>query len=188
MPSSIRNRTARDRCDRDHRGSRADLLPSGEAHSAAHPCPVTLPNTPVSMDALKAAQAIADTARIPLPDAWPLSAERNTAVAPHAMVASNSALASDAGLAILREGGNAVDAAVATGFALAVTHPEAGNLGGGGYMLIRLNDGRSFALDYREVAPLAATRDMYLDAKGHVTRQERGRAPRVRACRARWRG
>ncbi|MBK5189519.1 MAG: gamma-glutamyltransferase, partial [Gemmatimonadaceae bacterium] len=137
--------------------------------AASAPLPATLPNTPITMEAAKAAGAIADTARIPLPAAWPLSAVHNTAVAPHAMVASNSALASDAGLEILREGGNAVDAAVAMGFALAVAYPEAGNLGGGGYMLIRLADGRSFALDYREVAPLAATRDMYLDARGRVT-------------------
>lgn len=84
----------------------------------------------------------------------------------HGVVVSDSLIASEIGRDILRQGGNAVDAAVATHFALAVTHPSAGNLGGGGFMLVRLADGRSVALDFREVAPAAATRDMYLDAQG----------------------
>ena len=69
---------------------------------------------------------------------------------------------------ILREGGNAVDAAVATGFALAVVHPIAGNLGGGGFLLLRTHDGRATFIDFREKAPLAATENMYLDAHGNV--------------------
>jgi gamma-glutamyltranspeptidase/glutathione hydrolase len=85
------------------------------------------------------------------------------------MVASGSDLASAAGREVLRRGGNAVDAAVAVGFALAVVDPEAGNLGGGGFMLIRMADGSVSFLDYREQAPLAATRDMYLDAEGKAT-------------------
>jgi gamma-glutamyltranspeptidase / glutathione hydrolase len=85
------------------------------------------------------------------------------------MIASNSMLASEAGDEIIRQGGNAVDAAVAVGFALAVTFPFAGNLGGGGYMVIRMADGRAAAIDYREIAPLASHRDMYLDAEGKLT-------------------
>ncbi len=85
------------------------------------------------------------------------------------MVVSTEPRATDIGVGVLRRGGNAVDAAVAVGFALAVTHPSAGNLGGGGFMLIRMaNAGGIVAVDYREKAPAAATRTMYLDESGHV--------------------
>src|SRR5712692_5399715 len=88
--------------------------------------------------------------------------------APHAMVASVHRLASRAGVQMMKAGGNAVDAAVAVGFALAVVHPQAGNLGGGGFMLLRLADGKTHFIDYREKAPAAATANMYLDAHGNV--------------------
>jgi gamma-glutamyltranspeptidase/glutathione hydrolase len=88
--------------------------------------------------------------------------------AQHAIVVSVHELASQAGVEIMQSGGNAVDAAVATGFALAVVHPAAGNIGGGGFMLIRMADGKTHFLDYREKAPAAATRDMFLDAQGNV--------------------
>jgi len=84
------------------------------------------------------------------------------------MVVASEPLAAEVGVEVLKAGGNAVDAAVAVGFALAVTHPEAGNIGGGGFMLIRLASGDSVAIDYREEAPAAAARDMYLDANGSV--------------------
>ena len=89
--------------------------------------------------------------------------------AQHGMVVSVHHLASDTGVEILRAGGNAVDAAVATGFVLAVVHPIAGNLGGGGFLLLRTHDGRSTFIDFREKAPLAATETMYQDAHGNVT-------------------
>ena len=73
------------------------------------------------------------------------------------------------GVKILKKGGNAVDAAVATEFALAVCYPEAGNIGGGGFMVIRTNDGKTDVIDYREKAPMLASRDMYLDKEGNVT-------------------
>jgi gamma-glutamyltranspeptidase/glutathione hydrolase len=86
----------------------------------------------------------------------------------HGMVVSVHHLAADAGVEVLREGGNAVDAAVATGFALAVVHPAAGNLGGGGFLLLRTHDGHATFIDFREKAPLAATETMYQDAHGEV--------------------
>jgi gamma-glutamyltranspeptidase / glutathione hydrolase len=88
--------------------------------------------------------------------------------AAHGIVVSAQELASRAGADIMQAGGNAVDAAVATGFALAVVHSAAGNLGGGGFMLIRMADGKAHFLDYREMAPAAAKPDMYLDAQGNV--------------------
>ena len=118
--------------------------------------------------------------RTPLPlalvFALPLSAQQPRAtagiavVAPNAMIASNSEYATAARIEVLHAGGNAVDAAVATGFALAVTHPEAGNIGGGGYMVIRMADGRVAALDYRELAPKAATREMFMDSASRAGR------------------
>src|SRR5579864_4624732 len=101
--------------------------------------------------------------------ALPASAASRLPVrAKHVMVASVDPIASRVGAEIMRRGGNAVDAAVAVALTLAVTWPEAGNIGGGGFMLIRTADGTDEAIDYRERAPLAATRDMYLDANGNV--------------------
>ena len=95
---------------------------------------------------------------------WAFSGKARVITASQALVVSGSPIASEIGTDILRQGGNAVDAAVAVGFALAVVHPEAGNIGGGGFMVIRLADGRVQTLDYRETAPGRATRDMYVPA------------------------
>jgi len=89
--------------------------------------------------------------------------------APHAIVVSAHELGSQAGVEIMRAGGNAVDAAVATGFVLAVVYPAAGNLGGGGFMLARMANGKTHFIDFREKAPAAATANMYLDAQGDVS-------------------
>jgi len=86
----------------------------------------------------------------------------------HGMVVTAQHLATDVGVGVLKNGGNAVDAAVAVGYALAVVYPTAGNIGGGGFMTIRLKDGKTTFLDFRERAPLAATKTMYLDAKGDI--------------------
>src|SRR5882724_5439904 len=90
---------------------------------------------------------------------WPTQAVR----ASHGMIATDEELGSEAGVEILKRGGNAVDAAVAVAFALAVVEPAAGNIGGGGFMLVRLANGPTTFFDYREVAPAKATRDMYIN-------------------------
>src|SRR5437773_7255413 len=104
------------------------------------------------------------------PAGWRFKAGEPAPFAEHAMVVSNSDIASRVGAEIMRRGGNAVDAAVAVGFAMTVTYPVAGNIGGGGFMVIRLKSGESTALDYRETAPARASRDMYLDSLGKLTK------------------
>ncbi|HLM59105.1 MAG TPA: gamma-glutamyltransferase [Pyrinomonadaceae bacterium] len=106
------------------------------------------------------------------PGARAYAASREPVRAKHGMVASTSTIASQAGVDVLRRGGNAVDAAVAVALALAVTYPAAGNLGGGGFMMIRLKDGRATAIDYREMAPAAAHRNVYVDEKGELIKGE----------------
>ena len=112
---------------------------------------------------LVALVALALTAVVPAPAREPVRAR-------HAMVVAQEPLAADVGAAVLKSGGSAVDAAVATAFALAVTHPFAGNIGGGGFALIRLADGRATFIDFREAAQGAASHDMYLGASGHPTK------------------
>ncbi|MEO8293961.1 MAG: gamma-glutamyltransferase [Gemmatimonadota bacterium] len=98
---------------------------------------------------------------------WQLAGKARVAEARSAMVVSGSPIASEVGRDILRQGGNAVDAAVAVGMTLQVVHPQAGNIGGGGFMTMRFKDGTVQTLDYREMAPAAATRDMYLNLRGN---------------------
>jgi len=113
------------------------------------------------------------TRRSPFPDGWTLPARTRSLAAPTAVVTAGNVIASEVGRDILRRGGNAVDAAVATGFAMAVVDPEAGNIGGGGFMLIRQADGQAFLLDYRERAPASATRDMFVGPDSQPTEKSR---------------
>jgi gamma-glutamyltranspeptidase/glutathione hydrolase len=106
---------------------------------------------------------------IEFPDTWRFTAGAEPAAGRHGMVVSTDSFASAAGLEILQAGGNAVDAAIAVQFALAVVHPAAGTIGGGGFMVARMADDTRVALDFRETAPGAASKNMFLDDAGYVT-------------------
>jgi gamma-glutamyltranspeptidase/glutathione hydrolase len=150
--------------------SRATLLSALILVAACHPRPTVSPVAAGQPEgAARDAARVSAATRAAFPSGWRFRPGAAATEADHGMVVSNSRLASEAGIEILKAGGNAVDAAVATGFALAVTYPTAGNIGGGGFMNIRMADGRAMTLDYREVAPLAASRNMYLDAAGSLT-------------------
>ena len=136
------------------------------APSNRPPLPATRPDAmPRMVDPVRAAAA----AKGAFPTGWRFDPGTEATFAEHAMVVSVRQLASEAGVEIMKAGGNAVDAAVATGFALAVTSSSNGNIGGGGFMTIRMADGRTATLDYRETAPAAATHDMYLGPDGKLT-------------------
>ncbi len=126
---------------------------------------------PARADAVRAVDPVraAAAARAAFPPGWRFEPGADATFGANAMVVSVSKPASEAGVEILKAGGNAVDAAVATGFALAVTSSSNGNIGGGGFMTIRMADGRMATIDYREVAPAAATRNMYLGPDGKLT-------------------
>ena len=125
--------------------------------------------TPAEPTPARSTGSVQSRPPIVFPDTWRFSADDAPVRAEHAVVVTTDSIASEIGAAIMERGGNAVDAAVAVSFALAVVNPQAGNIGGGGFMVVRMADGAAAALDYREKAPLAATRDMFLDADGNVS-------------------
>lgn len=111
-----------------------------------------------------------------------VAASREPVRAKHGLVASTNEVASRVGVEVMKRGGNAIDAAIAVAFALAVTHPAAGNLGGGGFMVIRLKNGKTTAIDYREMAPASANRNIYLDKVGKLIEGEGGSLVGYRAA------
>ncbi len=125
--------------------------------------------TPAEPRQVPPAETVQSRFPVVFPEAWRFSGDDAPVSAEHAVVVSTDSVASEIGARVMEEGGNAVDAAVAVSFALAVVNPQAGNIGGGGFLVVRMADGTAAALDYREKAPLEATRDMFLDDNGELT-------------------
>ena len=125
--------------------------------------------TPAEPNSAPRTEEIQSRPPVVFPATWRFSADDAPFTAEHAVVVTTDSVASEIGARIMERGGNAIDAAVAVSLALAVVNPQAGNIGGGGFMVVRMADGTAAALDYREKAPLAATRDMFLDGDGNVT-------------------
>jgi gamma-glutamyltranspeptidase/glutathione hydrolase len=147
------------------------LLPFALVLAAACGGAATTPETAPRPGGAGAARGAVVTGRPVLPPDWALAARAKPVTGAHAMVVSGHPLASQVGADILQQGGNAVDAAVAVGFALTVVLPEAGNIGGGGFIVYRDTSGRVRALDYRETAPTSSSRLMYVDSTGNPTEQ-----------------
>jgi len=145
----------------------AALLAAAGCRKPATPGPA--PDTGSAARAPVPPAAAANVELATFPSAWTYRPGGKSPFARDGMVVSNCPLATKAGVEVLAAGGNAVDAAVAVGFALAVAYPEAGNIGGGGYAVLRMADGRTAALDFRETAPAGAHRDMYLGPNGKPT-------------------
>ncbi len=143
------------------------VLALAACHGAAHTPDTAAPAPPRA----GAARPAVVTGRPEIPSSWRLAGKAVPVTGARAMVVTAHPLASQVGVDILKQGGNAIDAAVAVGFALAVVLPDAGNIGGGGFIVYREAGGRVRTLDYREAAPRGATRDMYLDSLGNVTEQ-----------------
>src|SRR6266568_5883512 len=149
-------------------GRPPSVAPAPPPPPVAGAAPAPPPPPPTAAPGAVPSAAAPSTGRL-IAAGWPLPERVRPVAAEHAIVVSSHQVASEVGTDILRRGGNAVDAAVAVGFALAVVHPVAGNIGGGGFMVIRMRAGPVRALDYRETAPRRASHDMYVDSAGNVT-------------------
>lgn len=167
----VRRDRSRDRCGRPtaRRGGRGARAAGGRRTGAAASAALLLAISIVAACSPAGTPSARDSGSFP--EGWELADRIETEEARRGMVVSADSLASAAGLEVLRDGGNAVDAAVAVHFALAVTHPRAGNVGGGGFLVLRGADGREAALDFREEAPSGAGTDMFLDDEGRVTEE-----------------
>lgn len=152
-------------------GDEGDERDQGDAGNVGTPLSPSSPSSLVSLSSplLLLLFIVTTAASAQIPDAWRYKTVTPAVVAPHVMVAADHPTSSQVGADILRRGGNAIDAIVAVAFAHAVVEPAAGNIGGGGFLVYRQRNGRAFALDFRETAPAAATRDMYVDSAGTVS-------------------